>query len=110
MRTVEDESGRQYVLIKRSREATLVADPASGERQYLPNDAINHIDEGPARQGEALAELISEHGPVPVRTLLDATPLCESDLHGYLAELEAGGTIEQVTVAGERAYVPADQS
>jgi hypothetical protein len=43
-------------------------------------------------------------GPVSVRTLLDSTDFCESDLHGLLAELRAASLIAETTVAGERGY------
>ncbi len=49
-------------------------------------------------------------GVTPVRTLLDATALCESDLHGALAELQAAGLVERVetdaALGGGRAYRP----
>jgi hypothetical protein len=39
-----------------------------------------------------------------VRTLLDAYDLCESDLHGLLAEFRAAGLVAEARVAGERGY------
>lgn len=110
MRLARDETGRRYVVLKRASESTLVADPASGDQQYLPNETFEVIEEGPARPAERLVGLIAEHGPIGVRELLAATELCESDLHGNLANLEAGGAIRETTVAGERGYALADQS
>lgn len=110
MRLARDETGRRYVVLERASESTLVADPASGEREYFPNETLEVIDDAPARTAERLVGLIAEHGPIGVRELLSATDICESDLHGQLADLEAGGAIREVTVAGERGYALPAQS
>jgi len=47
-------------------------------------------------------------GPIPVRTLLSSSGLCESDLHGLLAELRAAGLVTETEVAGERGYETTD--
>lgn len=123
--TVRDGDGNQYLLLKRSSESSLVRDPATGERRHLPNDSLELVeDEEPlstyastvpadvrgvlsaVRNDTALGLLlaIDASGPVGVRTLLDETTLCESDLHGMLAEFQVAGLIEEATVAGERGY------
>ena len=125
MRTVRDESGKRYLLLKRSGETSLVRDPESGEQQYLDNAHLEPADgESPlvtasravpdpvrcvltaVRDERTLGLLIEidERGPVGVRELLGLGDLCESDLHGTLAELTAAGLIEEVRVAGERGY------
>jgi hypothetical protein len=125
MRVVEDGDGNRYLLEKRSSEASRVRDPATGERRHLPNDQLSVVDgESPlataasavppsvrkilrvAGSDAALGLLVEldDRGPLAVRTLLDAYDLCESDLHGLLAELRVAGVIEETTVAGERGY------
>lgn len=125
MRTVRDESGKRYLLLKRSREASLVRDPESGEHRYLDNARIEPADGEPplvtaaravpdpvrrvltaVRDERTLGLLteVDERGPIGVRELLDLDDRCESDLHGVLAELTAAGLIEEVRVVGERGY------
>jgi len=125
MRTVRDESGDRYLLLKQSGESSRVRDPATGDERYFDNDALTIVDgESPlstAARGVPeevrrvavavhddqslglLAELV-DRGPVGIRELLDAYDLCESDLHGLLAEFRAAGLIEEARVAGERGY------
>jgi len=59
-----------------------------------------------ARDDRSLGLLldVDADGPLPVRTLLDRYDLCESDLHGLLAEFRAAGLLAEATVAGERGY------
>ena len=125
MRTVRDESGKRYLLLKQSGDTSLVRDPESGEQRYLDNAHLEPADgESPlvtasravpkpvrrvltaVRDERTLGLLIEieERGPVGVRELLDLGDLCESDLHGTLAELTAAGLIEEVRVVGERGY------
>lgn len=125
MRTVRDEAGDRYVLLKRSGESSLVRDPETGERRHLPNDSLSTVEGEPplsttaARVSEPLRTLLTavpddralgllidldDRGPLAVRTLLATTDLCESDLHGLLAEFRAAGLLEETTVAGERGY------
>jgi len=54
-----------------------------------------------------LVELV-DRGPVAVRSLASDYDLCESDLHGLLAEFSAAGLIEETTIAGERGYEPTE--
>lgn len=126
MRTVRDEEGTRYLLRKRSAESSLVYDPETGEERYLPNDRLRETEESgsaletaaaavdpavrtlvrAAHDDESLGLLVAlaDRGPIGVRQLLDGYGLCESDLHGRLAELVAAGLIEEATVAGERGY------
>jgi len=131
MRTVRDESGDRYLLVKRSAESSLVRDPATGEERYVDNDAIAAVDDAspletaaagvPAAVRRVLAAThddrslgllteIADRGPVAVRDLLDAYDLCESDLHGLLAEFRAAGLIEEAYVGGERGYAATDSA
>jgi hypothetical protein len=125
MRSVRDESGTHYLLLKRSGDSSRVRDPETGEEQYLPNDSLEPVEgESPlvtaargvpesvravvtaAPDDRSLGLLldIDADGPLPVRTLLDRYDLCESDLHGLLAEFRAAGLLAEATVAGERGY------
>jgi len=129
-RTVRDGDGNRYVLLKESAESSLVRDPETGERRHVPNETIEYADDESPLAGAAgipeptpellaavpderalglLVELEAE-GPVAVRTLLDSSDLCESDLHGSLLELQAGGMITETTVLGERGYEATDRA
>lgn len=124
-RTVEDTDGNRYVLEEHSEPESRVFDPATGTRRQLPTEDLAPVDEPPqlaamARSlgpgtvfqidgvhdelGLGLILELERRGPTSVRTLLDVTELCESDLHGYLGELQAGGLIRETTVYGERGY------
>lgn len=126
MELVEDESGRRFLLQKRSSESWLLLDPASGETLYRDPDELTVIaDASPLEAAAAgavpapvrrlllavrseralgLVVTVADRGPIAVRTLLAETTLCESDLHGQLAELVAAGIFEEARVAGERGY------
>ena len=124
MRPVRDDDGDRYLLVKRSSESSLVRDPATGETEYRPTASLDPVDESPLRTAarslppelrtllsavpdeRALGLLLEldADGPLAVRTLLSAYDLCESDLHGLLAELRAAGLLAETTVAGERGY------
>jgi hypothetical protein len=124
MQTVTDETGRRYLRIKTAGESSLVRDPETGEEQYLDNDRLTPVDRSPLETaaGELPAETrrlltavhderglglvleLDRRGPLSVRALLSAYDLCESDLHGLLGELQAGGVIETTEVGGERGY------
>lgn len=123
MRTVEHGDDR-YLLVKSSGDSSLVRDPATGAERYLPNEELTPVGESPlvataAAVPEAQRRLIlgvhsesdlgllvelDARGPLPVRELLGAYDLCESDLHGRLAELRAGGLVKETEVGGERGY------
>jgi len=124
MRTVADAEGRRYLLRKRSREAWLVRDPETGEEHHRPASELSVVDgESPLETaargvpdaverdldlpGERAVGLLAEirrRGPVGVRALLSSYDLCESDLHGLLAEFSAAGLVAETQVAGERGY------
>ncbi|QZP37335.1 DUF7346 family protein [Halobaculum magnesiiphilum] len=128
MQSVRDADGTRYLIVKRSSESSLVRDPATGEERYVPNDDLEPDGESPlsaaadglpselrravlaCRDERALGLLVefADRGPVSVRTLLDAYDLCESDLHGVLAEFQAAGLLAETTVAGERGYEPTE--
>jgi hypothetical protein len=124
-RTVRDETGRRYVLEKRSDEASRVRDPETGERRHISNERLELVegesplttatDALPAAVVELLAGVPDERalglllevetgGPTGVRALLSAYDICESDLHGLLVELQAAGLLTETRVAGERGY------
>lgn len=124
MQTVEDDSGRRYLRLKRSGDASLVRDPETGEETYVENESLEPVDRSPletaatgipgstlrvltaVRDERSLGLLleIDARGPLAVRTLLDAYDLCESDLHGLLGEFRAAGLLEEARVNGERGY------
>jgi len=129
MRTVRDESGARYLLLKQSTDSARVRDPETGEERHVPNDQLEPVDgESPlvtasravpesvravltaTHDDRALGLLleIDERGPVGIRTLLDAYDLCESDLHGLLAEFRTAGLVREARVAGERGYEATD--
>ncbi|MFC7226665.1 hypothetical protein N0B31_04560 [Salinirubellus salinus] len=124
MQVLEDGEGTRYVLLKRSGESSLVRDVETGESRYLPNEELSQVEGAspletaatavpePARRvlrathtDPALGLLLEldARGPTPVRALLDYE-MCESDLHGTLAEFRAAGLVEEATVYGERGY------
>jgi hypothetical protein len=125
MRTVRDESGTEYVLLKESSDTSLVRDPETGDQRHLPNDEIKPVDgESPlstaaravpsavrtvlsaAHDDRSLGLLLEldGRGPLSVHQLLDAYDLCESDLHGLLAEFRAAGLVDEADVMGQRGY------
>jgi hypothetical protein len=125
MRTVRDETGSRYLLVKRSGESSLVRDPATGRERYLPNERLTAV-EGDAPLATAAAAVPSavrrlvtavpndralglvvelvDGGPTAAVDLLADYDLCESDLHGLLSEFRAAGLVAPATVAGERGY------
>ncbi|WP_318566764.1 DUF7346 family protein [Salinigranum marinum] len=125
MRTVCDTDGTRYLLVKRSSESSLVRDPETGEKRYLPNGELTVLDGASAldvaaagvpdsirrvvtaahtEQALGLLVELADRGPIGIRELLSAYDLCESDLHGLLLEFRAAGLVEERDVAGERGY------
>ncbi|GAB6862371.1 hypothetical protein ACFR97_10865 [Haloplanus litoreus] len=125
MRTVRDDEGDRYLLLKRSAESSLVRDPETGTERYVPNADLRVDDEAsplvtaagavpasvrrvltatPNERALGLLVELVDRGPLAVRTLLDAYDLCESDLHGLLAEFRAAGLLAEARIAGERGY------
>jgi len=112
MKTVEDDTGKRYLLRKRSDTASLVRDPETGNECYIQNDRLEAVGDESALETAArsvsdpvLTLLTNVHdeetlgstgrtlgrGPLGVRSLLDAYDFCESDLHGRFAVLSAAG-------------------
>ncbi len=131
MQTVRDGDGTRYLLLKRSEGSSLVRDPDSGEQRYLDNDelspaegaspletAAEEVDEpirrllGAVHDDRTLGLLLvlDAGGPLSVRELLGIDALCESDLHGTVAELRAAGLLEEREVGGERGYATTERA
>ena len=125
MRTVEDESGRRLLVVKRAAESWLVRDPESGAERYVDPDDVEVVDDAApletaartidpdarrlvlaVRDDRALGLLchLDAAGPQSVVALLDETDLCESDLHGTVAEFRAAGLVAEEEVDGRRGY------
>lgn len=125
MKTVRDDDGNRYLVLKQSGGASLVRDPSTGHECYVQNDRLNTVAgqrpletaacgvSQPIRtilqsvhDDASLGLLIelADCGPMGVRQLLDRYDLCESDLAGRLAEFTAAGVLEETTVDGERGY------
>ena len=129
MKTVRDDTGKRYLLLKESSSASLVRDPETGNECYVQNDRLEAVDESPleaaaATVAEPVRTLLSavhddetlgllieldERGPLGIRTLLEGYALCESDLHGRLTVLSSAGLVVETTVAGNRGYELTDE-
>lgn len=125
MRTVEDAAGRRYLLLKRSRDSSLVRDAETGEQSYHPTDELTVVGgasplvtaaEGVPEAARRLVTAVRDDRTLGLlvaleaadglaaRTLLDAEDYCESDLHGLVGELRAAGLVEPTSVDGEDGY------
>lgn len=124
MRTVADEAGDRYLLLKRSSDAWLVRDPDTGATRHLPADRLAVVGgesplataargvpdrlrqdlDVPSERALGLLAEIRRREPVGVRALLDSYDLCERDLHGLLGEFRAAGLVAETPVGGERGY------
>lgn len=124
MRTVEDAAGDRYLLLEQSGDTWLVLDPETGSRRHLPAAALSVVGgeapletaaravpeavrrdlDHPSDRAVGLLAEIRRREPVGVRGLLGDYDLCESDLHGLLAEFRAAGLVAETDVAGERGY------
>ncbi|MFW5978054.1 MAG: DUF7346 family protein [Halohasta sp.] len=129
MRTVADADDNRYLLLKQSSDTSLVRDPETGTEQYIDNDQLDAVDgESPLETAAAavdppvrrlltathndrslglLVELV-DRGPCSTIELLDSYDLCESDLHGLLAEFRAAGLVQEATSHGQRGYDATD--
>lgn len=124
MTIVEDDGGRRYLLIKRSSSASLLQSLDTGDQAYHPNKTFRVITDG--HSGEPIPEevltligdtdiestddrflevltVLARGEPVPIRSLLDLTTLCESDLFAILRELEVRDIVETTTIGAEPA-------
>ena len=129
MRTVRDDSGKRYVVVKSSTDSSLVRDPEDGSERYLDNDRLDTVEgvspletaatgvSAPVRRllggvhddiSLGLLADLADRGPVPVREMMREYDQCESELQGRLAELRAAGLIEERTVGSERGYDATD--
>ena len=129
MQTVRHADGRTYLLVKRSGESSRVRDPRTGADRYVDNADLTVVDgESPLATAAAgvpddvrrvlravhddrslgLLVVIVDSGPLSVIELLDETDVCESDLHGRLAEFRAAGLVAETEVAGRRGYEATD--
>ncbi|MCG1002562.1 MULTISPECIES: hypothetical protein [Halobacterium] len=125
MRTVRDDDGHRYLLLKQSSDSSLVRDPETGDERHLPNDNLEPVDgeapltalasavPEPARRVVAgchddwhlgLLVDLADRGPLAAREMLGAYDACESDFLGGVTELRAAGLLEEATVNGERGY------
>lgn len=122
MRTVTY-GGDRHLLLERAGKACLLYHPGTGDRFTVPLWALDAVPEeptlvtagrgvepgadlqaaAPGRRAVGLVAELDRRGPTPVRELLDYD-LCESDLHGLLAELTAAGLLAETSVGGERGY------
>lgn len=125
MQTVRTADGTEYLLVKRSGESSRVRDPETGSEQYVDNEDLTVVDgESPLETAAAgvpapvrrvmrathddrslglLVEVV-DRGPVSVIELMDGYDMCESDLHGRIAEFRAAGLIAEADAAGRRGY------
>lgn len=120
MRTVEDREGGKHLLLKHSASTSLVQNLQTGERTYVPTDDLRPVEADPLRvAGRALEDEIRteipdertaglfrllDNGMTSVRTLLEQTDLCESELFGMLRELEAAGVVEREETREDATY------
>jgi len=131
MQTVRDADGDTYLLVKRSGESSRIRDPTTGEERYVENADLTVVDGESSLATASLAvpapvrrviravhddrslgllvELV-DAGPLSVREIMDASDLCESDLHGRIAEFRAAGLVAEVDVAGRRGYEATDDA
>jgi hypothetical protein len=131
MRTVRDEDGRTFLVVKESGESTLVRDPETGAEEFRPNESLATVDDESAlavaagavppavrrvlsathddRSLGLLVELVDREA-VAVRDLLADYDLCESDLLGLLTEFRAAGLVEEARIAGERGYAATESA
>jgi hypothetical protein len=128
MRAVRGPEGRRLVLESDGGDAARVYDPATGDRDSIPHDALEPIEDAPLavvaervddplralvtaipdERALGLLVFVADNGPTPVRTLLDRTTYCESDLHGLLVHLTAAGLLDERRADDGRTYTITD--
>jgi hypothetical protein len=115
--------GHLHLVIERADDRVRVRSVSSGEERWVHRETLKRPDgsvlELAGRQtpftsadlpgvhteaGVGMVVLLARNGPTAVPALLGALELCESDLHGLLAELEAGGALSRTETAGRGAY------
>jgi hypothetical protein len=115
---------RRYVVLKQAAESSLVRSLDTDEAEYVPNERLSTVAGEPplsaaaaavptavrailtathTEEGLGLLVELDDRGAVPVRQLL-GYGLCESALHGLLAEFTMAGLIQETEVLGERGY------
>lgn len=125
MQTVRDADGRTWLRVKRSGESSLVRDPGTGTERYVDNGELTVVDgESPLATAAAgvpesirrvlgavhddrtlgLLVTVVDDGPLSMLELLADADMCESDLHGRIAEFRAAELLEEVEVDGRRGY------
>jgi hypothetical protein len=122
VQVVEDVDGTRLVVLRRASDAWRVRDPATGDERDVDPAAVEAVEEASplalvarrldddarrlvraARDDRALGLLVYlDDAPRATRALLDETALCESELHGLLAEFRAGGLVAETRVDGRR--------
>ena len=129
MRTVRDNNGDRYLVVKQADDSSLVRDPETGGERYIPNEELVVVNDEPPLSTAAagidpavrrlltatyddqslglVVELV-DRGSIPTVALLESYDLCESDLHGLLAEFRAAGLVEEADSSGQRGYAATD--
>ncbi|MEF8775197.1 MAG: hypothetical protein V5A43_01680 [Haloarculaceae archaeon] len=123
MRPVSDGAGTRYLLLRVDDGSALVRDVDTGARSRLPLETLaalpgsplsatgkepdappQPLDRAPSDPALGLLVELRASGPRAVRDLLAETTLCESDLHGMVADLRAAGLVREASIGGERGY------
>ena len=129
METVEDQEGQRFLRLKRSAESSLVADPTTGRRCYLPNETLTPVeragDELPlidsidpdvrrlvatvrTERTLGLMRLLELTDGLPAIAVLEQTDWCESELFATVQELEAAGLLRRTEIDGREGYELSD--
>jgi len=125
MRTVQDDDGDHYLVVKQSGDSSLVRDPETGAEHYVANSDLTVVDdESPLSTAAggidpAIRRLVTatyddqslglvielvDRESISTVELLESYDLCESDLHGLLAEFRAAGLVKEADSNGRRGY------
>lgn len=121
MRAVQGPDGGPVLIVEHAPDGSRIVDPREGACRTVATGALDPVEGDPlgavgraVREtagplpvaGDAAAGVLAdlERGPRSVRGMVDAYGLCESDLHGLLAELTAAGLLAETTVGGRRGY------
>jgi len=127
VRTVEDAAGHRLLVVRQTAGSLLVRDPETGIERDIDPDDVTVVDGAApletaaraldpdarrlaARDDRTLGLLchLDAVGPRSVRSLLADSDLCESDLHGAVAEFRAAGLLKKAEVDGRRGYALTD--